>query len=107
MITKYNKWLLNTANGHKVYQMVLKDMKKFNSKAFQNIPKNGGFGLKMNHLATLVRNQKKPDPHPHSICDIKRNRPRRCGGRIISACGGLRFNYREVMTSNPAKAYVG
>jgi hypothetical protein len=37
--TKHNKRLLNKANGHKAYQMVIKDMRNFNSKAFQNVPK--------------------------------------------------------------------
>jgi hypothetical protein len=40
------------ANDHRVYQMVIKDTKIFHSKAFRNVPK-WGFGLKINHLATL------------------------------------------------------
>jgi hypothetical protein len=37
--TKHNKRLPNKANGHKVFQMFIKEMKNSNSKALQNIPK--------------------------------------------------------------------
>jgi hypothetical protein len=36
---------------HKVYQMVIKDIKIFLSKGFQNLPK---LGASINHLATLI-----------------------------------------------------
>jgi hypothetical protein len=51
-ITNDYKMATKKANGHKVFQMVITDMKNFN----QGLPKHakiGGFGLKINHLATL------------------------------------------------------
>jgi hypothetical protein len=38
---KHYKWIVNKANGHKIYQMGIKDMKYFNSKALRNLPKLG------------------------------------------------------------------
>jgi hypothetical protein len=37
--------------------MVIKYTNVFHSKALQNLPKLGFFGLKINHLATLERDQ--------------------------------------------------
>jgi hypothetical protein len=54
MTTKYNKWLLNKANGHKVYQIVIKDMLNFNYvQGLAKYTEIGGFCLKINHLPTL------------------------------------------------------
>jgi hypothetical protein len=39
----YTKWPKIKANGHKIYQMVMKDTKIIHSKAFQNI--QNGHGL--------------------------------------------------------------
>jgi hypothetical protein len=54
--TRYTKLPLNKANGRKLFQMVTMAIKIFHSKAFQNAPK-WGFGLKINHMATLPRLQ--------------------------------------------------
>jgi hypothetical protein len=43
--------------------MVMKDIKSFLSKAFQNVPKTGDFGSKINHLATLQTNGPYPSFH--------------------------------------------
>jgi uncharacterized membrane protein len=43
MVTKYSKWLHNIANYYKIYQ----HFQIFNSKALQNLPKFGFFGLKI------------------------------------------------------------
>jgi hypothetical protein len=52
---KYTKWLQTISNRHKLYQMVIKYMYNiYHSKALQNLPKYGIFGLKTNHLATLL-----------------------------------------------------
>jgi hypothetical protein len=46
----------NVTNCHTVYQMVMTDIKKFNSKAFQNVPKLGvGF-----------ENERSGSPAPHT-----------------------------------------
>jgi hypothetical protein len=37
--------------------MTIKCINIFNSKALQNLPKFGCFGLKTNHLATLLGNE--------------------------------------------------
>jgi hypothetical protein len=58
---KYTKWpqtipnghKLDIPNGHKIFLMVIRYTNIFHSKAFQNLPKIGIFGLKINHLATL------------------------------------------------------
>jgi hypothetical protein len=44
----------NISNGRKILQMVIKYTNIFHSKAIQNLPKIGIFGLKINYLATLV-----------------------------------------------------
>jgi hypothetical protein len=48
-------------NGHQFYQMVkkyfqmvIKHTDIYNSKTLQNLPQTGIFGLKTNHLATLL-----------------------------------------------------
>jgi hypothetical protein len=38
--------------------MVIRDVKIFHSKGFQNVRKTGEFGLKINHLATLQEMQR-------------------------------------------------
>jgi hypothetical protein len=43
----YTKW-------HKIFQIVIKYTNIYYSKALQNLPKFGIFGLKTNHLATLI-----------------------------------------------------
>jgi hypothetical protein len=37
-----NVYLIQYINGHKVYQMVINDVKNLNSKAFQNVTKFEG-----------------------------------------------------------------
>jgi hypothetical protein len=44
---------LGIPNGHKIFQMVITYNNIYHSKALQNLPKFGIFGLKTNHLATL------------------------------------------------------
>jgi hypothetical protein len=44
----------NIPNGHKIYQMAIKYTKNIHAYAFQNILKNGIFGLKICYLATMV-----------------------------------------------------
>jgi hypothetical protein len=59
---KFAKWPQAIPNGHKSYQMaikyrfqmVIKYTNIFHSKALQNLPKLGFFGLKINHLVTLM-----------------------------------------------------
>jgi hypothetical protein len=53
---------LRKANDQTVYQMVIKYIKIFPFKAFQNLPKLrgwGGVGIKIYHLATLLLNGRK------------------------------------------------
>jgi hypothetical protein len=51
--TNYNKQPKIIPNGHKIFQMGTKYTNIFHSKALQNLPKLGFFGLKINRLATL------------------------------------------------------
>jgi hypothetical protein len=59
---KYTKWPQNTLNGHKIYQIVV-NRPKFH-KIYQHLPLQDPpkftpiaiFGLKICHLATLIRN---------------------------------------------------
>jgi hypothetical protein len=53
MATKYTKWPKNRPNGHQIYQhhLPLQIPLKFTQ--------NRSFGLKISHLAPLVRRQKK------------------------------------------------
>jgi hypothetical protein len=59
---KCNKWSqtipeknkLNQMAIHKIFQMVMKYANIFHSKALQNLPKLGIFGLKTTYLATLA-----------------------------------------------------
>jgi hypothetical protein len=48
MTTKYTKWPENIPNGHKIYQ-------HFPLQDPPNLPTLDFFGLKINHLATLLR----------------------------------------------------
>jgi hypothetical protein len=41
-------------NIHKIFQMTMKYITIFRSQALQNLPKSVFFGLKTNHLATLI-----------------------------------------------------
>jgi hypothetical protein len=54
MTTIYAKRPYIIPNGHILYQTAFKYTNIFHSKALQNIPKFGFFGLKINHLATLT-----------------------------------------------------
>jgi hypothetical protein len=58
---KYTKLPQNVPNDHKMFpkgrkidQMVIKYTKIFHSKTLQNFNQFGNFGLKTNHLATLI-----------------------------------------------------
>jgi hypothetical protein len=61
MSTNYTKLPYIIPNGHKlpVYQTAVKYTKIFHSKTLLNIPKLGFFGLKINHLATLITTESK------------------------------------------------
>jgi hypothetical protein len=48
MTIKYTKWPLNIPNGHKIYQMTIR-----NSKFFQNISKLGFYGMKIYRMVFL------------------------------------------------------
>jgi hypothetical protein len=48
------KTVKNIPTEHKIFQMAIKYISSFQSKALQNLPKLGIFGLKRNHLATLL-----------------------------------------------------
>jgi hypothetical protein len=50
-------------NGRKIFQMIIKYNNIFYSKALQILPKYGFFGLKPNHLATLLNSPFLPLPH--------------------------------------------
>jgi hypothetical protein len=54
MTTKCNKMPLNLPICIKTYQIAIKYTNIFHYKTLQNLPKNGIFGLKTNHLATLT-----------------------------------------------------
>jgi hypothetical protein len=54
MTTTYTKRPLIISNGHKIFQMVIKYTNLYHSKALQNLPKFGIFGLRTNNLATPV-----------------------------------------------------
>jgi hypothetical protein len=64
MIIKYTKWTKNIPNCGKIDQMVIKCTIIFYCKNLQNLPKIGIFGLKINHLGTLVPNRPRQSPHP-------------------------------------------
>jgi hypothetical protein len=51
---KYTKWPQDNSNDCKIDQMGIKYTKIVHSKTLQNLSKLGFFGLKTNHLATLV-----------------------------------------------------
>jgi hypothetical protein len=51
---KYTKLPQNIPNGHKIFQMVIKYTKIFPLQDPTNFTQIGIFGLKTNHLATLV-----------------------------------------------------
>jgi hypothetical protein len=53
MTANYTKRPCIIPNGHKLYQTAVKYTNIFHSKALQNTPKTGFFGLKINHLATM------------------------------------------------------
>jgi hypothetical protein len=50
----YTKLPQNIPNGWKIYQMATKYTNIFHCKNLQNLPEIEIFGLKINHLATLV-----------------------------------------------------
>jgi hypothetical protein len=55
---KYTKWAKNIPNGQKIYQMGKKYTNIFHCKTLQNLPiqiKIGIYGLKICHLATLIK----------------------------------------------------
>jgi hypothetical protein len=54
MNTKFTKWPQNSPNVRIISQLVIKYINIFKSLALQNLSKLGFFGLKINHLATLV-----------------------------------------------------
>jgi hypothetical protein len=54
MTANYTRWPYIILNGHKIFQMVIKYTNIYHSKAIQNLPKFGIFGLKTKHLATLA-----------------------------------------------------
>jgi hypothetical protein len=59
MTTNNNKRQYIIPNGHKIFQMVMvKNTNIYHSKALQNLPNFGIFGLKTNHLATLLKTNK-------------------------------------------------
>jgi hypothetical protein len=47
----------------KIFQKAIKCSNIFQSKALQNLPTLGFFGLKMNHLAALTPLQKEKEKH--------------------------------------------
>jgi hypothetical protein len=51
---KYTKWRQSIPNGRKIDQTAINYTNVFHFKTLQNLPKNGIFGLKTNHLATLL-----------------------------------------------------
>jgi hypothetical protein len=55
MSTKYIKLTYNKASVRKVYQMIMKDIKNSIQRPSKIYQKTGGFGLKINHLATLLK----------------------------------------------------
>jgi hypothetical protein len=50
----------NIPNGHKIDQMATKYTNIFHCQTLQNLPKIGIFGLKINHVATLVNSNADP-----------------------------------------------
>jgi hypothetical protein len=52
---KINQMFIKYPKGHKTFQTDVKYINIFQSKALQNLPKIGIFGLKSNHLATSIR----------------------------------------------------
>jgi hypothetical protein len=58
MTTKCNKRPLNLPIDSKIYQIAIRYTNIFQYKTLQNLPKNGIFGLKRNHLATLLHTSK-------------------------------------------------
>jgi hypothetical protein len=48
------KMVIKYPNVRKIFQIATKYINIFQSKALQNCPKFGFFGLKINHLATLL-----------------------------------------------------
>jgi hypothetical protein len=80
MTTLYTKLPYIMPNGYKIFQMIIK-YNTFHSKALQNLPKLGFFGLKTNHLATLAvsfRKRATADQclkHPWLNLTSNRNRP--------------------------------
>jgi hypothetical protein len=54
MNTKCTKWSSDIPNFLKIVHIAIKYLNIFPAKALRNLPKLGFFGLKMNHLATLL-----------------------------------------------------
>jgi hypothetical protein len=55
MNTKCTNWSNNISKVCEILQMAIKYINILQSKALQNLYKLGFFGLKRNHLATLVK----------------------------------------------------
>jgi hypothetical protein len=54
MTTNYTKLPKIAANGRKIFHTTIFHTTIFHSMAIKNLPKIGLFGLKINHLATLI-----------------------------------------------------
>jgi hypothetical protein len=62
MNTKYTEWSQNIPNIHKVFQMAIQYINNFQSEALKFFSQIRIFGLKTNHLATLL-SMRKFRPH--------------------------------------------
>jgi hypothetical protein len=58
MVIQDYKLSYNIPNVHKIFRMAIQYINIFQSRALQNLPKLGIFGLKRNHLATLPQGRK-------------------------------------------------
>jgi hypothetical protein len=76
MTTNFTKLPQIITIGYKIFHMVIKYTNIFRSKALQNLPKLGFFGLQRNHLATLThtRNRFKWAAFQLAIIDCRRKK---------------------------------